>query len=51
MTDEEIAREDDYQERAAILEFDAKFPRAEAERRARQMTQPQPELPMETDHV
>jgi hypothetical protein len=27
----------DYEERAAILEFEAGFPRAEAERRAREM--------------
>lgn len=36
----------DYEERAAILEYDAHLPRHEAERRAREMTREQPELPM-----
>lgn len=31
-----IIAEEDFQERAGILEFDAKLPRAEAERKARE---------------
>lgn len=40
----------DYEERAAILEYEAGFPRAEAERLARAMTQPPPALPMKGPH-
>ena len=37
MTDAEIAMRDDFEERAAIMEYEAGLSRAEAERLARQL--------------